>query len=1092
MHQTFLKNPFHTLIMLLFALQAPLTLGQSTDTDEQEAPVWKVTDPAMGTPPQSARIDTRRGTWMSLAVSPDGKTVAFDLLGDLYTLPIGGGNAKAITSGLAWDMQPAFSPDGSQLAFTSDRDGGDNIWILPLAGGEPRAITSETFRLLNNPAFSPDGRHLVARKHFTTTRSLGTGELWLYDLRGGKGIALVERPTPRYQKELGEPVFSADGSGLYYSQNATPGDTFIYAQDSNKEVFHIKHLDLGTGQTAVIAGGPGGAVRPTPSPDGIWLAFVRRVRAQSRLFLKHLPSGAEHMIADQLDQDMQETWAVHGTYPTMAWTPNSKALLFWRNGGIWRADLAAAREELAAPSIALSEIPFRVADERQHFEAPRPTIAVAPERFEARMARWPSQTPDGRQVIFESMGKLYRRSTDAASEPARLTRDRGDHFELFPTISPDGRWVYYVTWDDASLGTVRRVSVRGGRSTVLSRAPGHYRELSVSPDGNSLLVRRATGGYLLTPEYSAAPGVYHMPSKGGDLTLVTGDGHNAHFADRNDRIYLHRSEAGKETTTQQLVSVDLDGHNAKVIAESGFALDFRVAPDGQHLLFRENYHVYAAALPPAVKPLKLGPEADAVPVVRLTAIGGEYPSFSTPARMHWAIGPTFKTVTVTDAFADGFEPPGQGLALQRQVESDQPTGTLALTNARIITMALNQPDDGVVENGTVLIDGNRLRAVGTDIEIPAGTPTIDLEGKTVLPGLIDIHAHGPYAQDYVIPQQNWSTLGHLGLGVTTIHDPSSLASAVFPAAEMNRAGVTLGPRIFSTGEIVYGAKSGRYALINSYEDALTHVQRLKAQGAISVKNYNQPRREQRQQVVAAARAEGMHVVAEGGALYHMDLGLVADGNTGIEHTLPQQAIYDDVLQFWRQTNVGFTPTLVVAYGGIGGENYWYDRTDVWKHPLLSRYVPPKRLQARSVRRGKAPDGDYGHVANARLAKQLADEGVLVHIGAHGQREGLAAHWEIWMMAQGGMPPLQALRTATIDPARYFGMDADIGSLEAGKLADLIVVDGNPLEDIRTTDQLTHIMLNGRLLEAGSLQETRTGNRSRAPFYWEGRPESAIR
>jgi imidazolonepropionase-like amidohydrolase len=357
-----------------------------------------------------------------------------------------------------------------------------------------------------------------------------------------------------------------------------------------------------------------------------------------------------------------------------------------------------------------------------------------------------------------------------------------------------------------------------------------------------------------------------------------------------------------------------------------------------------------------------------------------------------------------------------------------------------------------------------------------------MSGKTIIPGLIDAHAHSPQGQGF-IPQQNWSNYATLAFGVTTIFDPSNDATTVFAAADMQRAGLILAPRIYSTGDIIYGARSNYFAEINSLDDARQHVRRLKAQGAISVKNYNQPRRNQRQQVVIAAREENMLVVAEGGSLFHMDMSMVTDGNSAIEHNLPQSMLYGDVLQLWQQTNVTYTPTLGVTYGGIWGEDYWYQESDVWKHPILSRFVPPHILQPRSVRRMMAPDEDHYNVVNAATAKQLADVGVNVSIGAHGQREGLASHWDIWTFAKGGMSPVEALRTATIRPAEKIGMAADLGSLEVGKLADLVVLDVNPLEDIFQTDKVNSVMLNGRLYDAATLDETVTGDRTTQPFYW---------
>jgi imidazolonepropionase-like amidohydrolase len=335
------------------------------------------------------------------------------------------------------------------------------------------------------------------------------------------------------------------------------------------------------------------------------------------------------------------------------------------------------------------------------------------------------------------------------------------------------------------------------------------------------------------------------------------------------------------------------------------------------------------------------------------------------------------------------------------------------------------------------------------------------------------------------PQQNWSAMANLALGTTTFHDPSNSAVEIFAAAEMQRAGLILAPRIFSTGEIIYGAKAaGAFADIGKFEDALAHVRRLKAQGAMSIKNYNQPRREQRQMVVAAAQVENMLVVPEGGSLFNMDMSLIQDGNATVEHNVPGSVFYGDVLQMWSQTKTNYTPTLVVSYGGPGADPYWRARTNLWEHPLLSAHVPPGTLAAASARREIAPEEDYADTWAAREARKLADRGIQVNIGAHGQQDGIGAHWEMWSFVKGGWTPLQALQAATVMPARTLGMERDLGTLEPGKLADLVVLDADPLTNIRNTDKVRSVMLGGRLYDAATLNEQVTGNRQRQPYWWE--------
>jgi len=274
-------------------------------------------------------------------------------------------------------------------------------------------------------------------------------------------------------------------------------------------------------------------------------------------------------------------------------------------------------------------------------------------------------------------------------------------------------------------------------------------------------------------------------------------------------------------------------------------------------------------------------------------------------------------------------------------------------------------------------------------------------------------------------------------------------------------------------------------VVNSLDDALTHLKRMKAAGATTVKSYNQPRREQRQQILEAARQTGMMVVPEGGSLFQANMTMVIDGHTGVEHALPVAKVYDDVKQLWPQTQVGYTPTLNVAYGGLDGEHYWYARTDVWRHPILSQFVPPAVLQPRSVRRETAPEEDFNVIQVAKTATELERLGTRTNIGAHGQREGLGAHWEMWMFGLGGMKPLEAIRSATLNPARYLGLDKDIGSLEVGKLADLVVIDGDVLKDIRQSDRITQVMQNGRLYTVPRMDEVAPRHKARNPFFFEG-------
>ena len=1077
---------------LLLALAAVPVLA---DDDEKK---WDVNDPPGDE--VEFELDVTEGTWMNLDLSPDGERIVFDLLGDLYLLPVGGGDAEALTNGMAWDMMPRFSPDGSEIAFISDRSGGDNVWTIPGDGGEPRQISREDFRLVNNPVWSPDGRFIAARKHFVSTRSLGSGEIWLYHASGeGSGLQLNEKPNE--QKDLGEPAFSPDGRYVYFSQDTTPGGFFEYGKNSAEGIYSIRRIDRETGDIETVISGPGGAVRPTPSPDGKYLAFVRRVRFQSHLFLHDLRSGENIPIYDALDRDMQEIWAVHGVYSSMAWTPDSRSIVFWAQGGLHRIDVE-TRE--------VREIPFRVRATHRIKEALSFDFEAAPETFRTKMLRWTQVSPAGDQVVFQTLGRLWLRSRNPATgevgEARRLT-SQDDHFEFYPSWSRDGKSIVYVTWHDEQLGAVRIAPSSGGEGRAITPDPGFYLEPAFSPDGDTVVYRKSRSGGLLSPLWSKDPGLYRIDA-GGESAPVrfSRSGSNPHFGADSQRVYFTAPQRWDRQLLRSLPLMSAGEAEARDHAGSKVATEMRVSPDGRWLAFAERFDAHVVPFTPASKAIEVGPTTPGLPVRNVSTDDGAYLHFSgDSSTLYWSLGPELFERQLADAFApaddedadadgegnadgdagDEAAEPAAGLDLGFDVDAFRPDDVIAITNARLVTMA-GEDNMEIIRRGTVVVDGDRIAAVGPSrqVDVPAGATIIDASGLTVMPGLIDVHWHGPQGSQEIIPQQNSELYASLTFGVTTAHDPSTDTSTFFAASEMQRAGEIVGPRLFATGTILYGALGSFRAIVETPDDAVQHLRRLQKVGAISVKSYNQPRRDQRQKIVAAAQDLGMLVVNEGGALFQHSMTMVADGHTGIEHSLSVGAIYDDVIQFWGSSRVGNTPTLGVAYGGIQGEDYWYEHTDVWANERLLSYVPQEEIDARSRRRQKAPEGEYNHILTARVVNALDQAGVPIMLGAHGQREGLAAHWEMWMFEQGGMSPHRALIAGTINGARYIGMEADLGSLEAGKLADLIVLEENPLENLRSSELVRYVMVGGRIFDALSMNEIAGEKLQRKPFWFQ--------
>ncbi|MEX2362234.1 MAG: amidohydrolase, partial [Balneolaceae bacterium] len=618
-----------TLLSLLFCVSSAIAQEE-----------WDVTNPDLGET-QAVSFTTDEGTWMNLDVSPDGEQIVFDLLGDIYLMPVDGGEAELLRGGTAYEIQPRFSPDGNRISFTSDAGGGDNIWVMNADGSDAKQITEENFRLLNNAVWSPDGEYIIAKKHFSSTRSLGAGEIWLYHHTGGGGIQLVEKPND--QQDIGEPWVSPDGRYIYYSQDVYPGGFFQYNKDPNSQIYAIKRYDREDGDIETVTGGNGGAARSQISPDGDHLAFVRRVRTKSVLFLRDLNTGREWPIYENLSKDQQEAWAIFGVYPNFNWLPDNEHVIVWAHGKINKINTKTGEAEV---------IPFEVESRHEIVDAVRFAQDVAPDQFRAKAIRHLTTSPDGRTLVFNAAGYIWSKTLPDGT-PKRVTNSK--EFEFEPSFSPDGKSIVFVSWSDENMGAIRTAQLNASPepspTKKVTTEKGIYREPRFSPDGKTIVFRKENGNSQQGFVHTLNPGIYTIPANGGTKKLITENGAMPRFNAEGTRIFYQTGGYISGAINKTYRSVNLNGEDESTHFTSEYGHHFVPSPDGKWMAFSNLHKVYIAPIPKTGKPIVLTPTTKAIPVKQVSAEAGYHMHWSnTSDKLHWTLGEVYFTVDVKDVF----------------------------------------------------------------------------------------------------------------------------------------------------------------------------------------------------------------------------------------------------------------------------------------------------------------------------------------------------------------------------------------------------------------------------------------------------------
>ena len=392
----------------------------------------------------------------------------------------------------------------------------------------------------------------------------------------------------------------------------------------------------------------------------------------------------------------------------------------------------------------------------------------------------------------------------------------------------------------------------------------------------------------------------------------------------------------------------------------------------------------------------------------------------------------------------------------------KPETEIALKNVRVLTMNSNKQ---VLDNATILIKEDEIIDIGTSVNIPKGAKIYDLKGRTVMPGMFDAHGHygSPISALNVIEQSLYGLQANLAYGVTTMYDVYGTTQKDFWVSDMLQRGDLVGPRIYSVGDPIFVTKyrTKMYRPIKSLEDALEHVKFNKDHGATAVKDYSNHTRAARQYLAEASRQLGINIITESFGNPQMNMTQIVDGFTGLEHTMGLEPIYEDVIQLLKSSKLGITPTLVVVYNGPSGETYFHQTERLWENDKLLQFFRKDKLLRLRRPTFYWPDDHYT-VQMGQTLKDLYDRGIKLHMGAHGQMMGLGAHWEMELFTQGGFTNYDAIEIATINGFAHHGLDHLLGSIEVGKLADLVIMTENPLDNIRNTRSIEYVVKNGIL------------------------------
>lgn len=961
----------------------------------------------------SKQIILKEGTNMAIGLSPDGKNIALDLQGTIYKISSSGGNALALTDGMGDDRQPHWTPDGKRIVFQSYRGGTFHIWSINSEGKDLKQHTTGPFDH-REPFASPDGKNILC----SSDRN-GNYDIWKFSIATGRMTALTVNKDHDYA-----PAYSPDGKTVAFASNRSEGAGIYLISENGSE-----KLLVATGKAIPNA--------PSWSSDGLWVGYQVTNGSQTSLMKVEVVTGKTTQISKQ-DDDV---------FPFRAsWTSSNK-VFYTSDGKIKTADTKNGQ---------ISEIPFQV-----KLTVSTPVYQRKTYDFDGistknvKGIRCPVVSPDGKQVVFVALGDMWL-LTIGNSKPVKLTDDV--YYETDPTWSPDGKKILFSA-DKSGNMDLYTLELSTKTVTQLTNTDEDENQGSWVADGTKIaflkqglrntlgvgtmlnIMDLKTGLVKKVHKPMFLPGQPTWSPNGKYVMMAALDAYSSKYREGVSKFLLVNAKSGESVST------------TTPFPHQTMAMRYRNgpiwSPDGTKLAYVKDALLWVIDV-----------NGDGQFVGQPRALSTELAEAPT-----W----TGDSKSIVYLATDKLRQVNIADASKKDIPLDL-TWTITKSQEKTVIHAgklFDGKNEKLLTNVDIIIENNRITAIQPhQNSYPANYKKIDASNLTVMPGLFETHSH--------LDSQFGEKTGRIWLsyGITSVREPGSDPYDAVEQRESWHSGKRPGPFHFLTGALTDGGRIyyNMATAIGSEEQLKLELNRAKTLEYDLIKTYVRMPDEWQKKITEYAHENGMSVSSHEifpAARYGVDAveHIAATSRRGYSPKITTAGkSYDDMIQIISQSKMVITPTLALSGG------YWTlitRDTSLFDTPQFKQIYPAyyRTAMLETAKQMKSQPlpmlATYSNTG--KTLKKLSESGANITSGTDSpiMPYGASLHVEIWSYVESGLSNFKALQTSTINAAKALNVDKDLGSLEVGKIANISIVEGNPLENIRDTQRVKYVLMNGK-------------------------------